>query len=366
MNDKSMVNKEPVWKKCTCFLFVPLIYQYIYDKICERRMEDKSACAERDKIMKLRDVGMNTIVPMTLMVIGAEEKIAKTGNPYVVMTATDGTDNINVNVWGTKLVDFEYKKGDLVLARLNKTTYNGATDWKLEKNGLSRGQGNIQDYIRVAPMDAEAGYVYMLDTVRTFKDKGLGFLVESLLMKNKEKLLYWSAAKKMHHNLYGGLMYHTARMLKAAKHLTPIYSEVNADILYAGVILHDIGKIYELNTDQLGTAEYTVNGQLFGHSLIAIQMIIEERNKSGISVSDEVMKQLVHCIASHHGKLEYGAIVKPATQEAFLLHELDMIDSHMYQYEEAGDSINPGECSDRVFGLDNTVVYKPVREPEVG
>lgn len=328
-------------------------------------MEDKPACAERDKIMKLRDIGMNTIVPMTLMVIGAEEKVAKTGNPYVVMTATDGTDNINVNVWGTKLVDFEYKKGDFVLARLNKTTYNGATDWKLEKNGLSRGQGNIQDYIRVAPMDVEAGFQYMLETVRVFKDYGLRQLVENMLLKHRDKLLYWSAAKKVHHNLHGGLMYHTARMLKAAKHLAPIYNGVNPDILYAGVILHDIGKLQELETDQFGTAEYTVNGQLFGHSLIAIQMIMKEKGKCGIPVSDEVMKQLIHCIASHHGKLEYGAIVKPATQEAFLLHELDMIDSHMYQYEEAGESINPGECSDRIFGLDNVAVYKPANEPEL-
>ncbi|MFR3808616.1 MAG: hypothetical protein ACLTX3_06620 [Lachnospiraceae bacterium] len=83
-----------------------------------------------------------------------------------------------------------------------------------------------------------------------------------------------------------------------------------------------------------------------------------EATASGLPYDQEKIRLLKHCIASHHGKLEYGAVTMPATKEAMLLHEIDMIDSRMYQYEQVEKELKPGEMSERIFGLDSRV-YKP-------
>ncbi|WP_368272884.1 HD domain-containing protein, partial [Fusicatenibacter saccharivorans] len=131
---------------------------------------------------------------------------------------------------------------------------------------------------------------------------------------------------------------------------------------YSAVILHDIGKLQELDTDATGVAEYTVDGNLFGHTLLAIEMI-DRKNFENPTYPAEKIRLLKHCIAAHHGQLEYGAITMPAVREAMLLHEIDVIDASMYQYEQAEKTLNPGEMSDRIFGL-GVKVYKPAANAE--
>ncbi len=74
---------------------------------------------------------------------------------------------------------------------------------------------------------------------------------------------------------------------------------------------------------------------------------------------EERVMLLKHMIASHHGKLEYGAITVPSIPEAMILHELDMIDSRIYQFEQVRKDLEPGSMSDKIFGLD-TRVYRPL------
>ena len=142
-------------------------------------------------------------------------------------------------------------------------------------------------------------------------------------------------------------------MAKASEVYTNIY-EVNGDIITAGVILHDIGKLKELDTDDLGSASFTTEGRLFGHLLLGVMMIEEVAKEIG--TPNEIVEQLEHIIASHHGKYEYGAIALPATKEAEIVYMLDMADSRIYMYEEAYKKVEPGEMSDYVKGLDKSVI----------
>ena len=149
-------------------------------------------------------------------------------------------------------------------------------------------------------------------------------------------------------------------MLKTGVIFSRVYS-FNKEILYTAIILHDMGKLQELETDSIGAADYTVDGILFGHTMLAIEWIDQmaaEATASGLPYDQEKIRLLKHCIASHHGKLEYGAVTMPATKEAMLLHEIDMIDSRMYQYEQVEKELKPGEMSEHIFGLDSRV-YKP-------
>ena len=151
------------------------------------------------------------------------------------------------------------------------------------------------------------------------------------------------------------------RMLKTAVILSRVY-RFDKELLYSAVILHDIGKLQELDTDATGVAEYTVDGNLFGHTLLAIEMI-DRKSFENPTYPAEKIRLLKHCIVAHHGQLEYGAITMPAVKEAMLLHEIDVIDASMYQYEQVEKTLNPGEMSDRIFDL-GVKVYKPAANAE--
>ena len=151
--------------------------------------------------------------------------------------------------------------------------------------------------------------------------------------------------------------YHMFRMAGTASYFTTLYKTVNKDILLAGVILHDIGKLEELDGTEMGTAEYSVSGHLFGHIYLGMRMV--EREAERLQIDKSVTEQVLHIIASHHGQPEWGALTRPQTLEAFLVHELDMIDSRAYQYEKSAQTISPGEFTQKVFGL-GTSVYRPM------
>ena len=188
-------------------------------------------------------------------------------------------------------------------------------------------------------------------------DYSAAALTIRLLNSNKEAFCKSSAAHSIHHDMRGGLLYHTFRMVYNALYVSKVYTTLNLELLVCGTALHDIGKLTELDTDELGSADYSVDGRLFGHAVIGMEMVSEEAKKG--PYNEEEVRQLRHMIASHHGSLEYGAITTPATPEAFILHELDMIDSRMYIFEKEMGKVDPGEMTDRIFALENSSLYRP-------
>ena len=134
------------------------------------------------------------------------------------------------------------------------------------------------------------------------------------------------AGKSLHHAFIGGLLEHILSLCKLAGHLASNYSRLNLDMLLAGCILHDIGKCRELSFKK--NFSYTDEGQLIGHIGIGLLMINEKAGKLPDFPAD-LLLQLQHIIASHHGLLEYGALKRPMTPEAIAFHYLDNLDSKM-------------------------------------
>ena len=162
----------------------------------------------------------------------------------------------------------------------------------------------------------------MLSKANNFTNETLKYIVTQILINNEEKYKVWSAAKACHHNLRSGLIYHSFRMLKVAERLSEVYDGVDSELLCAGCILHDIGKLEELETDEMGTATYTVDGKLFGHLYLGMRLIEKIYNDANLIIDrdEEAFRNLTHLLAAHHGKLEWGAISVPKTIEAELLH----------------------------------------------
>lgn len=286
----------------------------------------------------------------------AEERETKGGKPYCRLTLSDGEKVIETNLWNTSKADLKVDEKTLIMVELYPKIYNDAVGYEVYRySPYTEDRYGMSDFIIAAPVESEVMYNEILSLVEKFdNDTGLSGLVKEIYEENKEKLLYWSAAKSVHHNCYGGLLYHTFRMVRNGVLMQRVYKSINSGILVAAIALHDIGKLVELETDELGVADYGVEGTLFSHILAGIETV----NRHADSYDPEAVKMLKHCIAAHHGRLEWGAIAVPATPEAMLLHQIDMIDAQMYQFEDALKNVEePGMLSDKIFGL-GTKVYK--------
>ena len=158
-----------------------------------------------------------------------------------------------------------------------------------------------------APMDP----VDMFNKIHSFAT-GLGvygMLVCTLLEENREKLITWAAGKSVHHNIRGGLLYHTYTMLQSASQLYKVYKNIlplDRDLLFAGVILHDIGKVRELSCSSIMSIDYTPDGNLLGHLFIGAEMVGECARKLGLPEEKTLLLQ--HMLLSHHGKREMGQL----------------------------------------------------------
>lgn len=304
---------------------------------------------------KFTELPLDTKTATLALLQSVEEKETKGGKAYCRLTLSDGDSVIEANLWNNAKADLKVEEKTLIAVELYPKIYNDAVGYEVHRYGPYSGtEYSLKDFIIMAPIEATDMYDEILSLVDKNDTAGLSGIVKDIYEDNKEKLLYWSAAKAVHHNCYGGLLYHTLRMLRNGIMVQKVYPSVNLGILLPAIALHDIGKLVELETDALGIAEYGVEGTLFSHILLGIEMV----NKYAEAYDPEAIKMLKHCIAAHHGKLEWGAIAVPATPEAMLLHQIDMIDAQMYQYEDAIKNIDePGAMSDKIFGL-GTKVYK--------
>jgi 3'-5' exoribonuclease len=182
-------------------------------------------------------------------------------------------------------------------------------------------------------------------------------LVLAVLESYKTELLYYPAAKSNHHAIKSGLLYHIIRMLRSAEALSGIYKNINPDLLYAGVILHDMEKINEMDATEAGVVEtYTKEGQLLGHIIMGIKRI--DRIAEQLNVDSELSLLIQHMILSHHYEPEFGSPKKPLIPEGELLHYIDMIDARMYDMNKALKDMDDEQFTDPVFVLDRRRLYK--------
>lgn len=146
-------------------------------------------------------------------------------------------------------------------------------------------------------------------------------------------------------------------MLRIGKSLIKEYPEINAPLLYAGIILHDLGKVIELTGPM--TTEYTLAGNLVGHLVLVDEEITQACIALKFDDKQEDIVVLRHMVLAHHGLLEYGSPVRPRIMEAEILHQIDNIDASMQMMLSSIRLTEPGEYTERIFGMDNRSFYVP-------
>ncbi len=141
-----------------------------------------------------------------------------------------------------------------------------------------------------------------------------------------------SAAKSVHHGFIGGLLEHTLGVVNLSNYLADQYPIINRDILIACAMFHDIGKLEELSS--FPENDYTDEGQLLGHIIIGSQKVSAKIAQIP-GFPKKLEAEIIHCILSHHGELEYGSPKKPATIEALALSYADNTDAKLQTMKEA-------------------------------
>ncbi len=187
----------------------------------------------------------------------------------------------------------------------------------------------------------ETDFQFILETVQALVDPRLRIVCELFLVQKGEDFRRAAAARNYHHARRGGLVEHTAQMLRAAAALAQVYPRLNRDLLLAGVLFHDAGKIWENNVSPAGFGiELSARGELMGHISLGLelvnelwaQLLAEDAFAAWANLepaTETVRWHLLHLIASHHGELAFGSPIVPKTPEASALHYIDNFDAKM-------------------------------------
>lgn len=312
--------------------------------------------------MKIKDLTANISLDIFLLVKELEEDVTRNKDSYIKFLLSDGENDIHGIMWSASLEELGegVKPGKIIKVRALVRNYKDNLQLNITncRPALDKDKVNIKDFIKSVPVDPETMFNDFIRETENFNNNDLKNIVEKLLMDNKDKLIYYPAAKKVHHAVRGGLLYHMYRMFKNAQSIVSVYgSYINRELLFSGVMLHDIGKIKELDSSELGVVEdYSKDGKLLGHIVEGIVMVHDAASELG--TPEEIELLLKHMIVSHHGVEENGSPKKPMTLEAEILHYLDEIDASVYQFEEALKGITKGKFSDKQFFLGNIQLYK--------
>lgn len=316
--------------------------------------------------MKVKDLVINQQVDIFLRIESIEEKVASNNKKYLQYNLTDGKDIVVGKQWDASLetLEKEVKQGTLVKCNVLVGEWQGKTQLtvKMIRKTSAIDGVDIEDFVRSAPLPLE----HMQEEIRTMidnmKNNTIKKIVSHIYEEYAEELLYYPAAKGVHHNIRGGWSFHILKMCEVAKNIAKVYpDDINEDLLVAGVILHDIEKRNELLVDEYGTCtDYTKLGKLKGHLVMGaerVAMAVKElRLRSDEALEIEVALQ--HLILSHHGKPEFGAAQTPKFLEAEILHLVDMVDSRVYMYRESTEEIEAGTFANKNFFLGNIEPYK--------
>lgn len=282
------------------------------------------------------------------------------GTEYMDFVLADSEGECVAKLWNySRLTYGEYDANDIVKVRGSVQVWKDTEQFKIDRIRKATPDDHVDmsAIIPCAPYDPEAMYSELYETAGAFRDEELRRIVQYLLRENREALLLFPAGVKLHHATRSGLLHHTCAVVKLAKSIADLYPSLHRDLLLAGAILHDIGKLKELDANSLGIAgAYTNMGQLLGHINVGMTMVAQAAEIT--MVSEKTAMLLEHMILSHHGKPEFGSPRLPMFPEAEVLSVCDLLDSKMYEMDAALDGVSPDGFSERQWALDNRQLFR--------
>lgn len=285
-------------------------------------------------------------------------KKTKTGSEYLDAIICDNSDEMSAKWWDYKGGQDSFEADTIVKVRGTIEQFNGKDQFRIAqiRPANENDDYNLADLVPASEVGGEQLFNMIKKRVNAFENEDLKKIVTKIIDDKRDKLVVYPAALKLHHAMVGGLMYHTMSILKMAEGICKVYPNINKDLLFSGIILHDVAKTWELETTKTGLAKgYSIEGELIGHLVKGAMYVNDTARELGID--SEVVTLLEHMIISHHGVPEYGAAVRPMFLEAEILSSLDALDATIFEINNAVQKVNIHEFSDRQWALDNRKLY---------
>lgn len=293
-----------------------------------------------------------------MLIKEATKGVTSNGKPFLTLILRDMSGEIEAKLWDAKPGDETiYTAEQIVYVTGDITQFRGKAQLRIYSIRPAQVTDGVQisDFIEKAPVEKEVLYEKIMEAIFEMENPNIQRIIRAFVKEYQDELLTYPAAVSNHHAYMSGLAHHIVNMLHLAREICKLYPDVNRDLLYAGIILHDLGKVKELSG--FVTTSYTLEGKLIGH----IPMMVEEIGLMAkqLKIEGEEIIVLQHLVLSHHGKLEWGSPRPPLIREAELLHLIDLIDARMNTLNRALEYVEPGEFTEKLFALDNRSFYKP-------
>jgi 3'-5' exoribonuclease len=278
------------------------------------------------------------------------------GGSYFSVELRDASGQITAKKWDATLQDEEIFVTGNVISLIGETNrYKDALQLKiLSAEVVPLDEIDVDRFVKAPPVSKNELIKKFNDYVNSIKNEDCQKLLKYMINKFDDKLYSYPAAVSIHHEYSSGLLMHSLSMADLATFLCPIY-DCDYDILITGCLLHDMGKIIELEGPIV--YKYSLEGKLLGH--ISIMCAEIRKAADELKITSEIPLLLEHMVLSHHGQQEFGSPVMPLTKEALLLSLIDNLDSKMVVVNKAIAEVEPGNFSNKVFPLDNRSFYKP-------
>ncbi len=297
-----------------------------------------------------------------VQISAAEAKATREGKPYCELALADAGGRMTLRVWSDHP---EYRACES-LAPNEFIEINGefaqhqqfgleAKQWTLRR--LTSAE--ISDLLAGPPelrAKQTADWSFITERIKTIGDPRLRALCEAFVEEFGDRFRRTAGARSYHHARRGGLVEHVAQMMRVADAIAPLYPQLNLDLLMAGIVFHDAGKLWENHLPEDGfTMGFDERGELMGHISIGIELVNSLWKKmnspnewNNLSpASEDVRLHLLHLIGSHHGEPQFGSPVSPKTPEAMALNYIDNLDARLEMF--AGGYLTAKPIADRIF-----------------
>ena len=257
---------------------------------------------------------------------------SRTGELFIDLVLRDKTGQIQGKVWNKAgTLNEKFSSGEAVVVKAKVSTYQGRLQLDIKKIGRATIQTHGRygyDPALIVPSsqnDSKEMWNELREIVRGIKNRKLKKLITQIFKENKEAVMVCPASLTSHYNYRCGLLDSILSMCNIARDIAIRY-EADSDLLLAGVLLHDIGKVKELSSDL--ESEVTDAGNFLGHSILSRDMVVSA-SKTIDNFPKVILLKLEHMILAHRGHLEWKTSRKPNFPEALLLHQIHQLDKHM-------------------------------------
>ena len=277
----------------------------------------------------IKELEPNRNFTTSFLVRSKEIREKKTGEPYLSLSLSDRTGEIEAKMWDNVAdVMDTFERDDFVKVKGLIQIYHNRPQLTVHKmRRIEDSEVDYADYFPASARDAAEMWRELRDITAAMSDIHLRSLVNAVLDDPEISQRYRKApaAKQIHHAWLGGLLEHVLSLCQLCRYAAQHY-HVDLDLLLAGAVLHDVGKIYELSYDR--SFSYSTEGQLLGHMVMGLR-IVGDKLRDLPDFPPRLRTLVEHMIVSHHGKYEFGSPKLPQFPEALLLHYLDDMDSKM-------------------------------------